>query len=206
MLYRVLLLTMAALLANGAIAAPVPNDNLTGAFARSYTSEAQRDYIKAIAELNSAYSPKSYECNLRLGWLCYLAKRYTESLSHYQKAIELQPKAIEPRLGYVLPANALGRTSDLTAQYEKILEVDPNNSLVNYRLGLICYNKKDYSSAYKHLERVVNLYPFDYSSLLLCAWCNYRLGKSREAEVLFKKVLLASPQDRSALEGLGLLK
>jgi hypothetical protein len=38
------------------------------------------------------------------------------------------------------------------------------------------------------------------------AWINLQLGKSREARVLFNKVLLYSPGDASALEGLGLLK
>jgi hypothetical protein len=34
------------------------------------------------------------------------------------------------------------------------------------------------------------------------AWSNLKLGKFRGAEVLFKQVLLLSPEDESALEGL----
>jgi hypothetical protein len=38
------------------------------------------------------------------------------------------------------------------------------------------------------------------------AWTNYMLGKTREAKILFNKVLLISPNDISATEGLGLIK
>ena len=182
------------------------NDKLARAFAQSYSLEARKDYSNAIALLTAANAHPTYESNLRLGWLCYLGQRYPESLTYYQKAIELMPRSIEPRLGYVLPASALNRWTDVTVQYNKILEIDPRNSLVNYRMGLISYNKKDYSNAHQYLEKVINLYPFDYDSLLLFAWCNYHMGKSREAQILFNKVLLRSPNDRSALQGLSLLK
>lgn len=50
------------------------------------------------------------------------------------------------------------------------------------------------------------MYPFDYYATLMLGWTNLKLGRSREAEVLFNKTLLISPDDASALEGLGALK
>ena len=55
-------------------------------------------------------------------------------------------------------------------------------------------------------EKVIDMYPSEYHSSLIFAWTNYQPGKTREAEVLFNKVLLISPDDASALEGPGLLK
>ena len=66
--------------------------------------------------------------------------------------------------------------------------------------------RKDYKQAYIFFEKVVNLYPFDYQSLLMLGWTNYRLGKPREAKILFNKALLYSPGDASAKEGLALVK
>jgi hypothetical protein len=40
----------------------------------------------------------------------------------------------------------------------------------------------------------------------MSAWTNYFLGNKNEAKALFNKVLLYSPNDKSALEGLGLIK
>jgi tetratricopeptide (TPR) repeat protein len=73
-------------------------------------------------------------------------------------------------------------------------------------MGSIYYGRKDFVKAEKYLEKVVNLYPFDYDSMVLYAWTNLKLGKTREAQVLFNKVLLIRPKDVSALEGLALIK
>ena len=143
---------------------------------------------------------------MRAGWLHYAAALYTESQNYYKKAIALKPYSIEAKLGYVYPAAALGNMDQVIDQYNNILEIDPQNSTVNYRLGLIYYNKKDYKAAYKYFEKVVNLYPFGYDALLMYAWSNYQLGKNKETKILFKKVLLLVPNSQSALEGLSLIK
>jgi len=179
---------------------------LTAAFSESYSKEKTGKYGDAVSALKAYYDPASYEINLRLGWLTYLQGQFTESLGYYNKAIELMPYAIEPRLGVVLPASSMGNWDVVITHYNKILSIDPNNTVTLYRLGLISYDRKDYKQAYQHFEKVVNLYPFDYQSMLMLAWTDYRLGKTREARVLFNKVLLYSPGDTSALEGLGLIK
>ncbi|HSA04943.1 MAG TPA: tetratricopeptide repeat protein, partial [Tenuifilaceae bacterium] len=68
------------------------------------------------------------------------------------------------------------------------------------------YERKDYKQAYTYFEKVVNLYPWDHDSVLMFAWTNYMLGKTREAKILFHKALLYNPDDASAKEGLGLIK
>jgi tetratricopeptide (TPR) repeat protein len=181
-------------------------DQLTRAFSKSIELEYKGEYANAIAPLKEVYNEKSYELNLRMGWLSYEAALYVESAAYYQKAMNLMPYSIEAKLGYVYPASALGNWGQVTAQYQKILQIDPQNTVVNYRMGLIEYNNKRYASAYKFFEKVVNLYPFGYDALLMYAWTNLQMGKSREAKVLFGKVLLISPEDASAKEGLGLIK
>lgn len=179
---------------------------LTTAFSESYVNEKSGKYADAITGLKAFYDANSYEINLRLGWLTYLQGQFSESLGYYNKAIELMPYAIEPRLGLALPASALGNWDLVVTQYNKILSIDPNNTLTLYRMGLVSYEKKDYQQAYKYFEKVVNLYPFDHEGLLMLAWTNFKLGKTREAKVLFNKALLYNPDDASAKEGLGLIK
>ncbi len=182
-------------------------DNAMGeAFTQSYYYEKVGNYSSAIASLKKVYDATSYEINLRLGWLHYNAGLYKESMTYYQTAINLMPVSIEARLGYVYPAAAFGNMTEVINQYTKILEIDPQNSTANYRMGYIYYDKKDYAAAYKYFEKVVNLYPFGYDGLLMFAWTNFQLGKTREAQVLFNKVLLTSPGDKSATQGLSLIK
>ncbi len=176
------------------------------AFYNSYTLEYKGEYLKAAEALKKGYDEKSYEINIRSGWVNYEAALYTESQKFYQKAIDLQPNSIEAKLGYIYPAAALGNKNQVTAQYIDILKIDPQNSSANYQLGLIYYYKKDNKAAFKYFEKVVSLYPFGYDALLMFAWTNFQLGRTIEATDLFNKVLLLAPSDKSALEGLSLIK
>ena len=176
------------------------------AFSISYQNESKAEYPKAIEAIKKVYDEKSYEINLRLGWLTYMSGLFTESSAYYQKAIKLMPLSIEAKLGFVNPAAALGNWEQVKTQYIEILKTDPKNYTANYRMGLIFYGKKDYMAAVKYYETLTNLYPFDYDSMIMYAWCNYFLQKTREAKVLFNKTLMNKPNDASALEGLSLIK
>lgn len=176
------------------------------AFQKSYIQEATGEYVAAAVSLKNVYAEDSYEINLRLGWLSYLAGSFSESKAYYNKAMNLMPYAVEPRFGYIYPAAAMGNWNEVISQYEKILEITPNNSIALHRMGLLFYGREDYESARKCFEKVVNLYPFDYDGLTMLAWSNFRLNNIRVATILFQKALLNTPNGSSALEGLDLLK
>lgn len=176
------------------------------AFVASYSYENSKSYSKAIQALKQVYDAQSYEINIRLGWLYYNAGNYPESVNYYLKAIQLKPYSVEARFGYALPASALGNWNQVLDKYVEILKIDPNNYTANYRAGLIYYNRKEYSAAYRYFEKIANMFPFDYDATHMYAWTNFRLGKLREAKVLFQKTLLIKPGDSSATEGLGLIK
>lgn len=182
------------------------DNDLQKAFKESYAYEKNQQYSNAISVLKNVYADNVYEINLRLGWLYYLNKQYDESVYYYQKAIDLMPYCIEAKFGIAYPYSAQEKWDKVAEQHTAILSIDPQNTIANYRLGLYYYYKADYTNAHKLFEKVVNLYPFDYSSVLMLAWTNFQLGKSKEAELLLNRVLLMSPDDKSALEGLDLLK
>jgi len=179
-------------------------EKLSEKFVKSYTYETEGEYTKAIDALKEVYNENMdvYEINLRLGWLTYSSGSFTESLAYYQKALSLKPMSIEARIGYIYPASALGNWEQVKNQYLEILKIDPQNTLANYRLGYLYYGMEDYQMAKKYLDKVVNLYPFDYDSIILLAWTNLKLGKLREAKILFQNALLYNPGDESAEAGL----
>jgi len=179
---------------------------LQNAFIASYSYENNKNYAKAIDALKQVYDGQSYEINVRLGWLYYYAANYPESIKFYSKAIQLKPYSVEARFGYALPASAMGNWNDVLKKYFEILEIDKNNYTANYRIGLIYYNRKDYATAYRYFEKLANMFPYEYDVTHMFAWTNYRLGKLREARVLFQKTLLIKPGDSSATEGLKLIK
>jgi len=172
------------------------------AFSQSYALEQEGEYKKAIDNLKAIYSEDSYPINLRLGWLSYMGGFFTESIAYYQKSIVLKPLALDAKFGYIYPTSAMGNWEQVKKQYNDILEIDPQNTLANYRMGSIYYGNEDYASALKYFEKIVNLYPFDYDALVMYGWTQYRLGKYREAEVLFNQALMNQPDGQSAKEGL----
>jgi tetratricopeptide (TPR) repeat protein len=202
---RRIIVVLFALLISASIAAQ-DYKILQKAFEESYSLEQEGEYSQSAEALKSVYDENSYEINLRLGWVSYMAGLFSESVAYYSRAITLMPYSIEARLGFAYPASAMGNWTQVITKYEEILEIDPNNSVVNYRLGSIYYGKNEFQKAYTYLEKVINHYPFDYDLSLLYAWTNYQLGKLREAKVLFNKVLLIKPGDESAIEGLSLIK
>ncbi len=198
--------SLAALITVTTLGVNAQNKALATAFSQSYDYEAIAKYDAAISSINTVYSPTSYEINLRLGWLNYLAGKNKESVSFYQKAIALMPAATEPKWAIINTFTKMESWNDIEKTYISILKLDPKNSSANYNLGLIYYYRKDYFSAKKHFDVSLNLSPFGYNNMLMSAWTNYFLGNKNEASVLFNKTLLYSPNDKSALEGLSLIK
>jgi len=176
------------------------------AFESSYVAEKQNDWMKAVSVLEKVYQEDSYEFNLRLGWLSYKQKQNEGSKAYYRKALALLPYSEEARFGLILPLSAIGEWNEVIRIYLEILENNPGNTVALYRLGLVYYDRKEWIQAYRCFQKVVDFYPFGYDGLLMLAWTSLQTGKVREAKVLFNKVLLYSPGDKSALEGLSILR
>lgn len=179
---------------------------LQTAFYKSYEAEKTGKYILAINEIKKVYKANDYFSNIRLGWLNYLAKQNAESEKYYLSAIGLKPYSIEAKFGIVKPLSATENWEKVKLQYQQILIIDPQNTIANYWLGVIYYNRKDFTNAVKLFEKNVNLYPLDYESVIMLAWTKFNLGKSAEAKILFQHALTIMPNDESATSGLKLIK
>ncbi len=174
------------------------------ALKKSYDSEYQLKYQKAIEDLQGVYEPTCYELNLRIAWLSYKVGKYSESVNYYKKAIAKMPLSIEAKLGVVYPLGALEKWDQVVDNYLAIVKIDGFNATANYRLALIYYNRGDYGNSWKYLQKYVNLYPFDYDGNSLAGWIKYSVGKKEEAFVFFKKALMVNPYDTSFNKVLGI--
>jgi tetratricopeptide (TPR) repeat protein len=179
---------------------------IQAAFTESSKAETAENYSLGISSLKAVYSADNYAVNVRLGWLYLLSKQYTESVSYYDRAIKLKPYAIEARFGMIKALNAIESWDRVKEQYEAILKIDPLNTTSLYWLGVLLYNRKDYDNAARNFEKIVNLYPMDYGSVIMLAWTRLYQGKKSDSRVLFNHALLLSPNDASATSGLNLLK
>ena len=67
------------------------DDKELNAFKQSYSLETKSEFTKAIAVMKEVYREDSYEINVRLGYLCYEAGQFTQSMTYYQNSISLKP-------------------------------------------------------------------------------------------------------------------
>ena len=181
-------------------------DSALVAFERSYTLEEEGDYEGAIKVLRKGHRKTNYSSTLRMAWLHYLAKRLTESVDYYEKAIEISPKSIEARLGMTYPLAALEHWDDVIAQYEDILKIDAQNYLANYHLGIIYFVREDYTKCKTFLDKIYALYPFEYDLLMALGKLHYQMDKFDEAKEMYHQALFYRPKDAAALEALEKVK
>lgn len=170
-------------------------DAAISAFSASYAAEKAGDYAKAIETIQSVHRDDFYESNLRMGWLHYNKKEYTASVRYYRQAIKLRPASIEGLMGFVNPAAALQLWADVFSAYQSVLRLDPSHSLANYRIALMYYYRKEWAAASKHLQTVIEHYPFDYDSILLMAQVKLAEGKVVESKRFYERALLYNPSN-----------
>ncbi len=180
------------------------SDRQVSAFENSYTFETAKEYDKAIAALKAVgiYNEKSYEINLRLGWLYYEKADYTNSEVYYKLATIQSPNSVEALLGYIYPTSAAQNWDAVFKSYEKILSIEPTHTIANYRIALMYYYRKEYANAEKHLKKVLDHYPFDFDCLLLLAQTKVAAGKMAEAKTYYLKAQLYSPANEEIKKAL----
>jgi tetratricopeptide (TPR) repeat protein len=184
--------------------AQISTDPVEVALKASYAAEATGDYQAAIKALTSvgASANSSYIAQLRLGWLNYCAKEYQQSATYYKKAVQLAPLAIEPLLGQMLAQQLSENTEEAMRTGNAILRRDPNNYTANSRLAWMYYVKRDHKQAAILYRKLVGLYPTDTEMLLGLGFALKYSGEKKDADKQFNTVLLLSPDNARALEGL----
>ena len=136
-----------ALLLAALLAAPVARAEGAAAdlYRQSYAAETRGDYTSAL-DLMERLGPagNGYVGVLRKGWLHYLAGRHALAATAYQKAAALEPAAVEPRLGAMLPLMALRRWKDAQKLGEEVLQLAPNDFTAVSRLAWIHFSQLQY--------------------------------------------------------------
>jgi len=169
----------------------------TVAFSKSYDLERSGDYRGAIAALESVSRRSSYLLEYRLGWLHYLATDHVTARQHYQAAMRVSPKSIEPRLGYILPTLAMNRYDEVEVVARTILSMDPNHYTAGLRLAYALRMQRKHRPARDVLTPMLQLYPTDVSLLSEQMINAYNLQSPDLAE-LCERILAIDPKNALA--------
>lgn len=140
-------------------------DPVAEAVAESINLEKQTKYDEAVLALTNVRKP-AYLVYVRLGWLHYLRADYEKSKQFYQQAMRMQSKALEPRLGYMLPLLAQYRYAEVEATAKSVLTIDANHPTASLRLAYALRMQSKFNPARDVNARMLELYPTDLGFLV----------------------------------------
>jgi tetratricopeptide (TPR) repeat protein len=193
----VLLVTLGSLTGLAAGSAP-------DLYRQSYAAEARGDAaaaLQALEELGAA----DYVVHLRRGWLLHQLGRSADSVAAYRKAMALEPRAVEPRLGVTLPLMALRRWSETEQACLEALALAPGDYTALSRAAYASFQLGRWAKAAAGYRAALVLYPADVEMQAGLGWALMRQGKGAEARAALERVLAVAPDHLSAREGLALL-
>ena len=163
-------------------------------WSESYRNEAIVEYAIAADALKPYIKHEKTEfVMLRHGWLNYLQGNYNESIDDYKEALELNSESLDAMLGATLPLLAQKRWREAANFATKVLSIAPWNYYAHIRLMICEEGQNQWRSLELHAESVARRYPADATILVYLGRTKARLGKTREARSIFKKVLRRIP-------------
>ena len=172
---RIVLLTLVCFPLLHCLSTPAAAASRTGDpthFQESYDFEAIGRMEEALASLDKLSEAKrgGYVAMLRRGWLLYRLGRNVQAIEVYEKAAALDPKAIEARLGLLLPLMAERRWPGAEKTAREVLKADPANYTATLRLAFVQYNQGRYSESGTLYQKLADAYPSDVEVLAGLGW------------------------------------
>ena len=109
-------------------------------------------YTKALAA-----NPMNPRVHMSLGKIYYAEKSlYYESVTAYRKAIDLDPRSVEARMGLGEVYEDKGLYKEAMEEYKKVIDLDGKHTGAMYNLALV-YEKVDPKEAIAQWERYITL-------------------------------------------------
>ena len=169
----------------------------------SYATEARGDFSGALHFMDEAakQGETGYLLHLRRGWLLHLARRHADSAVAYSRAIEVEPRAVEPRLGAMLPLMAQRRWKEADRLGQDVLSIAPGDFTAQSRLAFIQYTQGNFAQAEAWYRGALAAYPGSVEMRVGLAWSLGKQQKFQEARAEFQRVLAVAPDHASAKEG-----
>ena len=173
--------------------------NVSDAYRKSYDYEKMCSCSDAIKTLMPVYQkyPNGYTVNLRLGWLFYLNKEYSNAIKHYKRALVAIPTSIEANLGLLKSYYYGGKLKEAIRVGNTILKEDRYNYYGNYYLVLALKDSFEYDQAKKLTNKMLSLYPTSIIFLQELASIEQVKNKKRAKEI-YKNILILSPNNIEA--------
>lgn len=201
---RLLAVVLCVLLGSCLFARAVSGSPGPDALSRSYELEAKGNSPAAAQAMREVVdvAPDDYFPRLRLAYLELGARDYKAAAADYERAARLEPKALEPLLGWLLTLNTAESYSAAEGVAQRALALDPNNYVALSRLAWARYKLGHFAQSASAYKKVLEAYPADLEMRLGYGYALLGSGDKAEARSAFQRVLAMVPGQPRAKAGL----
>ncbi|MGC9053465.1 MAG: tetratricopeptide repeat protein [Candidatus Hydrogenedens sp.] len=105
------------------------------------------------------YEPNNYIALCNLGSALVRQGRYTESISHLQKAIEVYPLRVGPYNDLAFSYLSLGRYNDALTLYEKSLQISGGDPEILSNVSYLFFKMGNYQMSKEYAEKALKVNP-----------------------------------------------
>ena len=182
-------------------------DSIKESYYKSYSYEKMGNYTDAIKVLEYLYNqyPDGYTLNYRLGYLEFLNLHYANSLHYYEKAMKLQPTALDAKTGYLSVLIAQEKFEKAETIAYQIVNSDYYNYYGNLNLSYIFRMENKLDLAEQISLKMLAIYPIDTSFLNEYGIINFYQENYDKSASLFESVIILDPENVTAKEFLNVL-
>lgn len=167
---------------------------------QSQRLEEKGDYEQAASVIEHAAKTDNEYAVLRYAYLKYKQGEYNDSIKYYNKAIKLNAKSLDAKLGITLPYIAQGRWRQVKVYTRQVLTKSDWDYTAHERLMMAEDGDKKWHSLGRHSGKLTTIYPTDATTLAYHARAKARLGNTPVASAAYKKVLMRDPDHAEANE------
>ena len=160
--------------------------------------------LESIGVRNPSHKDKLSRAYLTLAQVYSYQQRFSDSTTALTNALEVNPDDTEARirLGYFLGAPQQMLVPDLSAskrQFEKVLELEPNNLEAMLQLGLAEFRLGEADKAAERFENIIQNYRRHSGAYYYLGVYHLRHGAPEKAVENFKESLRLKPRDPETL-------
>jgi tetratricopeptide (TPR) repeat protein len=125
--------------------------------------------------------------------------------AQFEKAIQLKSDYASPRYQIAMVYQAQGKTNEEFKALEETKKYSPNDVGLAFQIGLLYYQKADYTNAKAEFERTIALNSDYANALYFLSLTYYKLGQNDKAIQAMQRVVDLNPDNadiKTALENL----
>jgi tetratricopeptide (TPR) repeat protein len=133
------------------------------------------------------------------------ARKYSEAIQSFHKALELDARSSLAQYGIGMALRSLGRLSEARSEFEAALRLEAEDPYAHYQLSRLLVQAGEFQEAMDHLQESIRLKPTLSEAHAELGGLYRRLGKLEEAEQAFRSALESNPDQERACYALAQL-